>query len=80
MDVKHHEKRKRRFRVQELCVQGGGPRLALILHHILHPSLISHAVSVDAKHHKKNKFRAPELCEEVGGPGLSFLVPFFPSP
>ena len=56
--VKHHEKRKRRFRVQELCEQGGGPRLALILHHILPPSLVSHAVSADVKHQEKNKFKA----------------------
>ena len=80
VDVKYHEKRKRRFRVQELCEQGGGPRLALILHPIIPPSLVSHAISVDAVHHEKNKVRAPDLCEEGSGPGLSFPIPFFPRP
>ena len=81
--VKHHEKRKRKFRVQELREQGSGPRLPLILHPILPPSLVSHAVSMDAvKHHgrRKQRFRAPDLCEEGYGPGLSFPIPFFPSP
>ena len=71
---------KRKFRAPELCEQEGAPAWGLILYPIIPPSLVSHAVSVDAKHHKKNKFRAPELCEEGGGPGLSSPIPFFPSP
>ena len=37
------------------------------------PSLISHAGSVDVKHHER-RHRVQELCEEGGGAGLSFPI------
>ena len=57
------------MRIQELCEQGGGPWL-FIPFPILPPSLISHAVSEDVKHH--------ETKEEDGGPSRARLLSHLP--
>ena len=62
--VKHHQRRRVGIRVQELCEQGGGPGLIFPIPFCHRPSLISHVLSVDVKHHwwkrkKKRKEKKP---------------------
>ena len=42
------------FRTPELCEQGGGPGFSFPIL-FFPPSLISHRVAVDAKHHEEKK-------------------------
>ena len=57
------ERRRAHIRAQELCEQGGGPNLSFPIPFL--PSLISHVVSVDVKHHERRKDTELRSCVKV---------------